>query len=436
MIRIALSMLVALVAFASLPVQAQRTPFSGFNGLWLDPLLPDRVMVFSPSPGAREIELPIGRIVLRPAPDKHEGEFTMAVSGVLCTYAVNPSDGTMSYKLSGHHRLFRPNVTVGRRMTWQILEGAAPCQHLVQLVRVDAHLSETHHAWAEECDRLAADPWDTTRPVGIAGVDFMSQVEGANPLAACQNAVDLTPGDARRIYQLARVLVEAERAQVGRNGRLLGLEANRLYRDAAAAGHAGAKTAVAVDMLYTIYGTKRTNADVAHAAKLLREAAEAGDIEGMHRLARLLREGHGVAQDPKGSIDWYRRAVVAATAEKGFEYSSRASGRGIWVQAILSDLGETYRLGAESPDQEVIDWFRSLAGRKIRQGVEFMEWIYREGRGAPRDSAEADRWLHIINPPVSAEERARRSAEYKSKCVDNVPRQGNIEWCRFMRGWK
>lgn len=255
---------------------------------------------------------------------------------------------------------------------------------------------------------------------------------------SCQDAVDIGPGDGRRIYQLARVLKAAERAQVDRNGRVLGSEAIRLYRDAAAAGHAGAKTAVAVDMLYTIYRTKRTNADVAHAAKLLREAAEAGDIESMHRLARLLREGHGVAQDLKGSIDWYRRAVVAATAEKGFEYSSRTSGRGIWVQAILSDLGETYRLSAESPDQEVIDWFRSLAGREIRhrQGVEFMEWIYREGRGAPRDSVEADRWLHIINPPVSAEERARRSAEYKSKCLDNVPRQGNIEWCRFMRGWK
>lgn len=200
--------------------------------------------------------------------------------------------------------------------------------------------------------------------------------------------------------------------------------------------HAGAKTAVAVDILYTIYGTKRTNADVAHAAKLLREAAEAGDIEGMHRLARLLREGHGVAQDLKGSINWYRRAVVAATAEKGFEYSSRASGRGIWVQAILSDLGETYRLGAESPDQEVIDWFRSLAGRKIRQGVEFMEWIYREGRGAPRDSVEADRWLHIINPPVSAEERARRSQEYRRRCLDTVPRAGAIEWCMFMKHWR
>lgn len=236
MIRIALSMLAALVAFASLPVQAQRTPFSDLNGLWLDPSSPDRVMVFSPSVGAREIELPIGRIVLRPASDKRAGRFTVAASGALCTYAVNPSDGTMNYKLPGLNWLFRPDVTVGRRMTWQRLEGPAPCPQFVELVRVDASLPEANQAAPEECDRLAAELWDPTRPVGIAGVHYIGQVEGANPLPACQDAVDIGPGDGRRIYQLARVLRAADRAQVDRNGRLLGSEANRLYRDAAAAG--------------------------------------------------------------------------------------------------------------------------------------------------------------------------------------------------------
>lgn len=182
MIRIALSMLAALVAFASLPVQAQRTPFSDLNGLWLDPSAQDRVMVFSPSVGAREIELPIGRIVLRSASDKRAGRFTVAASGALCTYAVNPSDGTMNYKLPGLNWLFRPDVTVGRRMTWQRLEGPAPCPQFVELVRVDASLPEAYQAAPEECDRLAADPWDTTKPIGFAGIDIIGQVKGANPL--------------------------------------------------------------------------------------------------------------------------------------------------------------------------------------------------------------------------------------------------------------
>ena len=432
--RIKLCSLAALVTLASLPAQAQRTAFSDLNGLWLDPSLPDRVMVFSPSPDSREIDLPFGRAVLEPSPDKRPGIFTAVASGVQCTYAVNPSDGTMNYDIRGYHWLFHPNVKVGRRMTWQLLAGQAPCPQIVQLVRLDASFPEIHEEATEECDRLTADPWDTTRPVGVAGVHYIGLVKAASPLSACQDAVDLRPGDGRRIYQLARVLVMAARAYIV--SPVLRSEAIRLYRGAANAGHAAAKTAVAVEMLYDEYSKKRTGIDAAHAANLLREAAEAGHIEGMSRLARLLREGHGVAQDLKGSVDWYRRAVEAAIAEKGFENSTRGSGRGVWVQSILTDLAATYRLSAESPDQEVIEWFRSLAIRKIPPGVEFMEWVYREGRGAPRDPVEADRWLHIIHPPVSVEERARRSQEYSSRCRSKVPRGGDIEWCMFMKHWK
>jgi hypothetical protein len=59
-----------------------------------------------------------------------------------------------------------------------------------------------------ECDRLAADPSDETRPAGISGVEF-SALEPDRAVAVCRRAVAEFPDDARLKFELCRALAKA-----------------------------------------------------------------------------------------------------------------------------------------------------------------------------------------------------------------------------------
>ena len=129
--------------------------------------------------------------------------------------------------------------------------------------------------------------------------------------------------------------------------------------------------------------------------------------------------------------------VLAVILGNGlFVAKGSAQAGGLKLKYIMRALAAAYKSSSELPDIEVVDWFTQAATAKDEDAVSFMVWLHREGRGVPRDAAEAQRWRHTIRPPISAEERARRKAEYDGRCRNKAPRGGDIEWCMFMRGWE
>ncbi|MGL4409291.1 tetratricopeptide repeat protein [Zoogloea sp.] len=117
----------------------------------------------------------------------------------------------------------------------------------------------------------------------------------------------------------ASPLEQAERlASQGRHA-----EALALYRQAADAGQVRALTKLA----WCHEAGRGTPADLATAARLFGEAARAGDAEAQYALAVMYRTGKGQPQDRAQSLDWLRkaaaqgyppaRAALAAEVEQG-----------------------------------------------------------------------------------------------------------------------
>ena len=69
--------------------------------------------------------------------------------------------------------------------------------------------AQTEKATAD-CDRLAASPFDASRPDGISGVHF-DKLEPALAVTACEQALRQLLGDPRYQFQLARSLTKAGR---------------------------------------------------------------------------------------------------------------------------------------------------------------------------------------------------------------------------------
>lgn len=89
-------------------------------------------------------------------------------------------------------------------------------------------------AVADRADRLAAHPGDPSKPENVSGVsddDLMSPRKNARALDVCIKAVEFSPDDPRRVFELGRVLLFAGEPD----------EAREFLEEAAMMGHVGAK---------------------------------------------------------------------------------------------------------------------------------------------------------------------------------------------------
>jgi hypothetical protein len=155
-----------------------------------------------------------------------------------------------------------------------------------------------------ECDLLAASRYDTTRPVGIAGIGI-SEIDAARAVPACRATLARRPNDPRTTFQLARALQRA-------GGPDADAEALHLYRSAADAGH----TVAMIDLGHRYRDGRGVALDEVEAVRLYRKAAEAGDALGMADLGRMYEAGRGVSRDVAEAVRWYRKA-----ADAGNEYA-------------------------------------------------------------------------------------------------------------------
>ncbi|MCE7026942.1 tetratricopeptide repeat protein [Jiella avicenniae] len=182
-----------------------------------------------------------------------------------------------------------------------------------------------------ECDRLAADSDDPTKPAEIAGVKAPADIDVTKAVPACEAAHRLAPGDARVTFQLGRSYQAAGRDD----------EAARLYREAAEAGQAVAQYELAlafydgrgvapdprqaVDWLekssgqgngFARYflGIEKVNGttipqDYAEAYALFQDAAAFGVPEALVELGKMAYSGQGVDEDYAKAFDFYRQAA-------------------------------------------------------------------------------------------------------------------------------
>ena len=116
--------------------------------------------------------------------------------------------------------------------------------------------------------------------------------------------------------------------------------------------------------------------DYAQAAIWYRRAADAGDRQGMERLATMYRMGWGVPQDYGQDVQWCRRAVEKGSLDCMYVVGS----------AYLEGRGAT-----KDPAQAAI-WYRRAAERGYRGAMTAYASLLEQGLGVSRDPRAAAQW--------------------------------------------
>ncbi|MEC9368384.1 MAG: tetratricopeptide repeat protein [Pseudomonadota bacterium] len=211
-----------------------------------------------------------------------------------------------------------------------------------------------------DCDRLAANPYDTDKKA--EGVPF-DELDAVRARAACEAALAAHPGVPRFAFQLGRALQRS-----GSHA-----EALRRFREAADKGHAGAMRSLG---LKYARGEGVAKDDV-EAVRWFRKAAEKGDTGATYDLGVMYANGRGVAKDEAEASRWYRKA-----ADKG-------------NSSAMYNLGNHYSRGAGVPknDTEAVVWWRKAADKGHAGAMANLGWAYSVGRGVKADPASALTWI-------------------------------------------
>ena len=108
----------------------------------------------------------------------------------------------------------------------------------------------------------------------------------------------------------------------------------------------------------------------------MKALAEEGDAESQYNLGEMYLNGHGVAQDDKEAIKWYRKA--AGRNHPQAQYT----------------LGDMYRNGhgVAQDDKEAAKWYREAAEQNFPQALHNLGAMYELGLGVAKDEQEAVKW--------------------------------------------
>ncbi len=130
--------------------------------------------------------------------------------------------------------------------------------------------------------------------------------------------------------------------------------ARKRLEPAAAQGRASA-----MSLLAWVYAREGTEAALARAATLYREAAESGDLAAQNNLGEFHETGRGVPRDTAVAIQWYRRS-----AEQGF-------GPAQFNLARLLAFG----MGTERDTSQARDWATKAQAQGIAQADELLRLL-------------------------------------------------------------
>ena len=147
--------------------------------------------------------------------------------------------------------------------------------------------------------------------------------------------------------------------------------------------------------LYDQAGVRIKAGDVTGAARLLTNAAEAGNPRAELRLAMLYEQGQGVPRNKAAARSWYSRAAAAgepaSQAELGGYYEEgdgvpenwglaarlyQASATQGWVKGQFA-AGRAYEFGIGVPQdrRQAVAWFRKAAAQGHARADYFARWL-------------------------------------------------------------
>ncbi|KAF9134813.1 hypothetical protein BGW39_005723 [Mortierella sp. 14UC] len=141
-------------------------------------------------------------------------------------------------------------------------------------------------------------------------------------------------------------------------------------------------------------------------------SASRGDMDAQVALGDMYRDGRGVNQDYRTSVDWYLRAAeqghivaqanVGAAYEKGLgvpqdderalKWSSRAAQHGSIPAQYLMGVMYEYGRGVPQDDFKAINWYLRAAHQQHVDSQRKVAELYEQGRGFPKDQAKAFEW--------------------------------------------
>jgi TPR repeat protein len=199
------------------------------------------------------------------------------------------------------------------------------------------------------CDRLAAEPTDPDKPMGVRGVSEIAPADIAIAIKFCKVA---SAGWRRALFQLGRAYAANQQLP----------EAIGAYRQAADKG----STAAMVELGVHFGNGSGVAKDEAQARKLFERAANAGNPRGISNLAAL---GGGGPLDPVKTRALLSKAAEANSADAQYQ-----------LGLMMAD-----GIGGQQDDVAARALFEKAAAQNHPGALERMGQFARDDRGGPQD---------------------------------------------------
>ena len=256
--------------------------------------------------------------------------------------------------------------------------------------------AERRRLASTQCDRLAADPDDRTKPSDVAGVAWEHIFTG-RALKACKAALLRAPDVARFHHQYGLAL--------RKDGRMA--DAARSFRDAGRMGHARAQYNAGWHYA-TGSGVPKNDRE---ARRWFQRAADQGDADAQYYIGTYHEMGKGVAEDQREAARWYLKAAKGGSAaaqfglctmyhdgrgvrrsvRDGFRWCSEAAEQDhAWAQTFLASM---YRLGrgVKRNNSKAAELYRKAADQGHAPAARNLGLLYDYGEGVPRNVNTAAR---------------------------------------------
>ncbi|MEX6506741.1 peptidoglycan-binding protein [Jiella sp. M17.18] len=204
------------------------------------------------------------------------------------------------------------------------------------------------------CDRLAADADDPVKPADVAGTKGIEEIDHARAIPACEAAHAAAPNEPRITFELGRAYAAA-----GRDA-----DAARLYREAADAGESVAQYELAMDY----YNGRGVSPDPMEAIKLLQASAAQGNGYAAYWLGTEKVNGTNIPADYAGAMELFRKAADFGVPE------------------ALTELGKMYYRGQNVPVDyaKALDYFRRAAVKNAASGYFYVGFMEALGLGGAK----------------------------------------------------
>ncbi len=210
------------------------------------------------------------------------------------------------------------------------------------------------------CDELTADPNDDNHVGPTVKYD---DIDAAQAIRACKDAVKEYPGTVRFIYQLSRAFVAGKEQEKKMHYLKKAIE----LEYPAAINEMG--------RLYVV--GENVSKDYDKALKWIRRAAELGESVAIYNLGYMYRNGKGVTEDHEQAVIWYIKA-----AGQGFAQA----------QYVLGWMNEQGEESIAKDEYIAAKWYRKAAEQGHKRSQYRLGRMYDNGNGVSEDDREAAKW--------------------------------------------